>query len=229
MRFWLVGTVAVLVLMIPGAVRADSVEAPSRPLLVIRTYNTSQVSRGNLRIAQDFAAAILKDVASDVRWLDCGVKDIGPIGESPRCGETLASNELILRILTKGSVGDDRDVSMGFSTVSRTPADHASILSTVFADVVAVVASAARVDTTRLLGYAIAHEIGHLLLNSPQHSNAGLMRALWSSSELRANRPADWVFLSEDAEKMRQTIAARQPGLSAGDLLSNVDNLGSGR
>ena len=216
MRFWLVGTVAVLVLMIPGAVRADSVEAPARPLLMIRTYNTSQVSRGNLRIAQDFAAAILKDVASDVRWIDCGVKNTEPIGESQRCGQTLASNELILRILTKGSVGDARDVSMGFSPVSRTPEDHASILSTVFADVVAVVARAARVDATRLLGYAIAHEIGHLLLNSPRHSDAGLMRALWSSSELQANRSADWVFLREDAAKMRQTIAARQPALSAG-------------
>jgi len=199
-----------LVLMIPNAVRADSVDAPSRPLLLIRTYNTSQVSRGNLRIAQDFAAAILKDVASDIRWLDCGVKSIEPIGGSARCGQTLASNELILRILTKGSVGDARDVSMGFSPVSRTPEEHASILSTVFADVVALVARAAHVDATRLLGYAIAHEIGHLLLNSPRHSNAGLMRALWSSSELQANRSADWVFLSEDAEKMRQTIAARQ-------------------
>ena len=215
MRFWPVGSVAMLVLMIPSAVRADSAEAPSRPLLVIRTYNTSQVSRGNLRIAQDSAAAMLKDIASDVRWLDCGAKNIEPIGESPRCGQTLASNELIVRILTKGSVGDARNVSMGLSMVSRKPEDHASILSTVFADVVALVARAARVDATRLLGYAIAHEIGHLLLNNPRHSNAGLMRALWSSSELQANRSADWVFLREDAERMRQTIAARQLALSA--------------
>jgi hypothetical protein len=214
MRFGSVGSVAMLVLMIPGAVRADGDEGISRPLLVIRTYNTSQVSRGNLRIAQDSAAAILKDVASDVQWLDCGVNNIGPIGKSPRCGQTLASNELILRILTKGEVGDARNVSMGFSTVGRMPEDH-PILSTVFADVVAVVAGAARVDATRLLGYAIAHEIGHLLLNSAQHSNGGLMRALWSSSELKANTSTDWVFLSEDAERMRQTIAARQPALSA--------------
>ena len=89
MRFWLVGTVAVLVLMIPGAVRADSVEAPSRPLLVIRTYNTSQVSRGNLRIAQDFAAAILKDVASDIRWPDCGVKSIEPFGQYRFVGDQM--------------------------------------------------------------------------------------------------------------------------------------------
>src|SRR5262245_36055746 len=216
MRFGPVGSVAMLVLMIPGAVRADSVEAPSRPLLVIRTYNISQVSRGSLRIGEGSAAAIWKDVTSVVLWLYCGVKNLEPIGESPRCGQTLASNELILRILTKGEVGDARNVSMGFSTVSRTPEDHASILSTVFADVVALVAHAARVDATRLLAYAIAHEIGHLLLNSAQHSNAGLMRALWSSSELQANRSTDWVFLSEDAEKMRRTIAARQPGLSAG-------------
>ena len=138
------------------------------------------MSRENLRIAQDAAAAILKDVGIDVRWLDCGAKNIEPIGESPRCGQTLASNELILRILAKGSVGGTRNVSMGFSMVGRRPEDDAPILSTVFADVVALVARDAGVDARRLLGYAVAHEIGHLLLNNPRHSNAGLMRALWS-------------------------------------------------
>ena len=141
MRFWPVGSVAVLVLMIPGVVRAESDEAPSRPLLVIRTYNIYQVSRGNLRIAQDSAAAILKDVASDVRWLDCGVKNIEPIGESPRCGQTLASHELILRILGKGAVGGVRQISMGATVVEPSRSTiPATVLSTVFADVVALIA-----------------------------------------------------------------------------------------
>jgi hypothetical protein len=67
------------------------------------------------------------------------------------------------------------------------------------------------------LGYAVAHEIGHLLLNSPRHSTAGLMRELWSSSEIQAGRTADWVFLSEEAETMRRAIAARQPAIPPGD------------
>jgi hypothetical protein len=217
MRFGTVGSVAVLVLTIPGVVRAGSDETTSRPLLVVRTYNTYRMSSGNLRIAQDSAAAILKDVGIDVRWLDCGGKNIEPIGESPRCGQTPASNEVLLRIQAKGPVGGTQNVSMGFSMVSRRPEGHAPILSSVFADIVALVARDVGVDARRLLGYAVAHEIGHLLLNSPRHSNAGLMRELWSSSELQASRTADWVFLSEEAETIRQAIAARQPAIPPGD------------
>jgi hypothetical protein len=212
-----VGSVAVLILIIPGVVRADSDETPSRPLLVIRTHNTYRLSSENLRTAQDAAAAILRDMGIDVRWLDCDRKNIEPIGDSSRCARTPASNELLLRIQAKGPIGGTRDVSMGFSMVSSRPEDYAPILSTVFADVVASVARDAGVDARRLLGYAVAHEIGHLLLNSPRHSNAGLMRELWSSSEMQAGRTADWMFLSEEAETMRRAIAARQPAIPPGD------------
>ena len=44
-----------------------------------------------------------------------------------------------------------------------------------------------------LLGRAIAHEIGHLLLGS-RTSARGLMRALWSQDELRGLKPAHWQF-----------------------------------
>src|SRR5262245_45537041 len=160
MRFWTVGSVTVLVLIIPGVVRvrADSDETPSRPLLVIRTHNTYRVSSGNLRTAQDSAAAILREVGIDVRWLDCNGKNMELTGESRRCAQTPASNELLLRIQAKGPVRDTRHVTMGFSMVSRKPEDSAPILATVFADVVVSVARDAGVDDRRLLGYAVAHE-----------------------------------------------------------------------
>ncbi len=209
MRFGTVGIVAVLLLIIPGVVRAENDETPHRPLLVIRTYNNYGISRENLRVAQVSAEAVLKDAGIDVRWLDCGQKSIEPNGESRSCEQTRASNELLLRIQAKGPVGRTRNASMGFSLVSGTPGGYTPFLSTVFADVVASVARESGVDARRLLGYALAHEIGHLLLNSAQHSNAGLMRPLWSRFELRGSRAADWVFLSEEAETMRQAIAAR--------------------
>ena len=98
---------------------------------------------------------------------------------------------------------------MGFTLVSRRPEHYRPVLSTVFPDVVALVARDAGVDARRLLGYAVAHEIGHLLLNSPQHSSAGLMRALWSRLELQERRTGDWVFSNAEAETMRLAVAAR--------------------
>src|SRR3970282_1353415 len=60
-----------------------------------------------------------------------------------------------------------------------------------------------------VLGRAIAHEIGHLLLNTNSHPEAGLMRAAWSRSELRRNATDDWRFREEDAKKIREWIARR--------------------
>ena len=212
MTFGTVGIVAVLLLIMPGVVRADSDEVPRRPLLVIRTYNQYGISRENLRVAWDSAEAVLKDAGIDVTWFDCAQKSGNngePIGEPPNCRQTPSSNEVFLRIQAKGPAGGTRNVSMGSSLVSRRPEGYAPLLSTVFADVVAFVARDAGVDARRLLGYAIAHEIGHLLLNTPRHSDSGLMRALWSRFELQRSRTADWMFLSEEAKTMRRAIAAR--------------------
>ena len=212
MLFKTVGLVTVFFLTTPGVVRAGTDETFARPLLVIRTYQTYQVSSDTLRIAQDAAEVILKDVGIDVRWLDCGQKTVPSIGKSNRCGQPLAPNELMLSIQEKGVASGAQNVSMGFTVVSRRPQDYQPVLSTVYADVVAMIARDAGVDARQLLGYAVAHEIGHLLLNNPEHTEAGLMRALWSRLELRARRRADWVFSSHEAETMRHAIAARING-----------------
>jgi hypothetical protein len=208
MKVGMAGCVAVLVLTVPGVVTGEGDKTPAPPVLVIRTYNLYRVPSNNLRVAEEAAAAILKDLRSDIRWLDCQAT-LEPIEESPRCGQAPASNEILLRIQAKGSVAGTGIESMGFSVMSRRPEGYTPFFATVFADVVAAVASGAGVDARRLLGSAVAHEIGHLLLNSPRHSNRGLMRAFWSRSELQDGRTADWVFQNDDAEAMRRAIAAR--------------------
>jgi hypothetical protein len=204
--------VAISLVMIPGVAGAESGDTPARPLLVIRTYNSYRMPKEKLRAAEDSAAVILRDVGIDTRWIDCGRKKREPVGASNRCGEIPAANEMLLRVQAKGSVDRGSSVPMGFTLVSRRPEDYQPVLSTVFADVVAAVARATGVDAGRLLGYAVAHEIGHVLLNSPQHSSGGLMRAVWSKLELREPRTADWTFLSGEAETMRAAIAARASG-----------------
>jgi len=212
MGFGRVVLVAISVGMIPGMASAESGDTPARPLLVIRTYNMYRMPPDKLRAAEDLAAVILRDVGIDTRWIDCGQKKRAPIDASKRCAEIPAPNEVLLRVQAKGSVDFSSSVSMGFTVVSRRPEAYWPVLSTVFADVAAAVARATGVDAGRLLGYAVAHEIGHVLLNSPQHSSGGLMRAVWSKLELREPRTGDWTFLSGEAETMRAAIAARASG-----------------
>jgi hypothetical protein len=58
-------------------------------------------------------------------------------------------------------------------------------------------------DARLLLGYAIAHELGHLLLASNTHNTRGLMRPIWRDDELRSKRSADWNFTPQEVAAIR--------------------------
>ena len=179
------------------------------PGLMIRTYNQYAVSSQDLQTAREYANATLEEAGISVTWLDCGGTTRQATMAYANCRQTPASNELLVHIQRKGPVDGTQNVSMGFSLVSGKADGHQPSLCTVFADVVTSVARKAHVDSRRLLGQAIAHEIGHLLLNNAHHSAAGLMRAIWSTFELQRNNTTDWLFLKEEAATMREAVAAR--------------------
>jgi len=61
-----------------------------------------------------------------------------------------------------------------------------------------------------VLGFAVAHEVGHLLLGTNAHAAAGLMRALWSRSDLQRNNPSDWLFTAAEGLAMSRALRDRQ-------------------
>jgi hypothetical protein len=83
----------------------------------------------------------------------------------------------------------------------------------VYVDRAESVARVAGTDPRRVLGLAIAHEIGHVLLNSNTHSAAGLMRADWSRNELRRKDETAWNFLETEAAVVRAAVRARSSAL----------------
>lgn len=57
-----------------------------------------------------------------------------------------------------------------------------------------------------LLGYVMAHELGHLL-GGPGHSPDGVMRASWGSAEVQALRQRWLRFNPADAQRLRYAAA----------------------
>jgi len=49
----------------------------------------------------------------------------------------------------------------------------------------------------------MAHELGHLLLGTSSHAQAGLMRAFWSDQTLRSWSRADWELMPSEVEAIR--------------------------
>jgi hypothetical protein len=61
------------------------------------------------------------------------------------------------------------------------------------------------INAARLLGFAIAHEIGHLLLGRA-HSEQGIMRANWTSNDLRRAAQGQLRFTVEQVRRMRAVV-----------------------
>jgi hypothetical protein len=103
--------------------------------------------------------------------------------------------------------------SLGYSVVDSR--QKRGTLATVFVDRIRMAALRTRLDPARLLGRAMAHEIGHLLLGTTGHSRAGLMRARWSDLDLRRDAAADWLMSPEDVARLSNRRPTTEPG-SAG-------------
>jgi hypothetical protein len=79
------------------------------------------------------------------------------------------------------------------------------------------------VATPQILGHAIAHELGHVLLNIETHSKIGIMRGDWNSEDLQDIYFGFLIFTSQQAEIIRKEVTRRaREALQEAPSLSGV-------
>lgn len=173
-------------------------------LLVIRAYDVAGVASGDLDTAHREATRILRRAGVNVEWNVCPRT---PSPGGPACAEPLQPTEVILRLVRApaGRARADRD-RLGFAYVD-TGAGH-GVLATVYADRVATMAAELGLDAGTLLGRAIAHEIGHLLIGTNRHQPRGLMRAEWSAAAFERRFADDWQFSVDDVARLTERLVA---------------------
>jgi len=177
-------------------------------VLIVRSYDIFGVSAGNLGVAKRTAAGILRRAGIELLWVDCAASSVSPA--APACRDVIRADELLVRIIA-APIGDrrpttDRD-TLGHAYVDTVARGGA--LATLYADRIAVMASKSSVDEATLLGRAMAHEIGHLLLGTPTHSLQGLMRAEWSPALLQRRIGNDWQFSPGELESLAKNLELR--------------------
>ena len=193
----------------PHLAEAAAITVPGGASIAVRTY-TRPDSVDAMRTARRIASAALEHVDIQVAWVECGLPAAPGQTAADTCSQPLRSNELVVRVVSGGAVdGGRHGDALGFAFVDV----HAGggSLATVYANRVENMAQLSGVDAAELLGRAMAHEIGHLLLGTNQHARHGLMRASWSGADLRRGRGAHWLFAGKEGEVMRRRIASR-PG-----------------
>jgi hypothetical protein len=172
-----------------------AVLAANLPLLV-RTYDSAGVPARVIARAQQTAGITLAAVGIEPVWHPC---------HATGCVSKPKPHEIEIRIV-KATARSEQG-SLGFAAVDV--AERAGTLATVYLDRIDALAGQAGVDRGELLGRAIAHEIGHLILGTVDHPRFGLMRALWKADELRRDMALDWIFSEDQGAEMRRRLAAR--------------------
>jgi hypothetical protein len=205
--------VAVL-LAIPVDVGAQVIEQISGPTVVLRSYRYS-ISAEEFGRARRLAGSILGAGGVSVSWLQCWSDDRKRTPLSAGCRHPLGPNELILHVVraTDANSASNRE-SLGFSMID--PQAGAGTVATVYSDRVAALARDVRMDGADLLGLAMAHELGHLLMGTNEHAARGLMRAIWTRTELQRNAAEDWMFSETEMEAMRRAARMRFIGPTLG-------------
>ena len=174
---------------------------PARIDVVARIYNTARIAPTMTELALNMATRVMIGGAIDVAWKNCDMRDV--------CA-TVPVREFVIRLVrSRDDAADGRPFVLGEASIDVN--EQAGALATIYVDRVERMAALSEADTASLLGRAIAHELGHLLLATNAHSSSGLMRAQWTQGELRRNQSADWMLTPKDAEEIRRrlTIATK--------------------
>jgi hypothetical protein len=183
------------------------------PHVVVRIYDTANIAADVRAAAIREAAAIIDHAGIAIVWHDCTRGD-----DVAACGKSPGNWNLIVRIVptfipgspARAAVRALQGVADGGSPLGVAvfdPGAHADAMATIFDEQVQTVAGRTNVDRSELLGRALAHELGHLLLRVTGHSRTGLMRAVWTDMELGQNRHDDWVFAEPDRHRLQLNLS----------------------
>ena len=189
----MVGTLATMGLTgVPCTASAERVESLT---LRLSLYNRAQIPRAVAIRAEDEVTRIYRRFGVTTVWGD---------GDSARP----IGRDLELTVIISSEAADRRPSVA--DVMGSAPGSHREQgrIAFAFYDPVERFARTHEVDVAVVLGYVMAHEIGHLLLPFGTHSKTGLMCGQWGSPQIRHAMLGQLRFTPEQAELIRIKLRA---------------------
>jgi len=199
--------IAVLTLL-TNAVRAEAQERVDQPSIHVRIYNMAQIPKSKLTNARTVAENVLHRAGVQVFWQECTPKKEAE-GLSLDCDSIVQHTDIVVNLifnLERLAPTLHRN-ALGCSIIPESGAPPT--ISYVDYSRVRRLAGSVSFDAQDLLGFAIVHEIGHLLLGNNSHSFSGIMRSPWRTRALQGRYWEEFFFTSEQVEQMRVAVLAR--------------------
>lgn len=164
-----------------GSIQAKSRKPENRIFIRVAVYNDAKIVGAELHDAEHQAAALFAEAGVKIVWLDYSHKQ-----RSVGCQPGNSSADFFLRIVSAFETvpqGPEAE-AMGQSMIPPAGYDYVPCgTASVFYDRVMAFACVWAPQSPQILGDAMAHELGHLLLGT-RHSRQGVMKAFWTFQDL---------------------------------------------
>jgi hypothetical protein len=184
------------------ALQEVQAEGSSLPVFV---HDMAGLSDEVLSSAREEMARILSDAGIHIVWLDYPFRQSEDGQAGP--GDGRPTGTIILRIVPATLDYLDKS-ALGFASLSGPEAVYATIsyprVQRCITRQVISTASAGQV-----LGHAMAHEVGHILLGVGSHSDNGLMRPKWDERVLDELSKGILGFSRDEARRIRDAVDRR--------------------
>jgi hypothetical protein len=172
--------------------------------LCARLYLQEQVPPRTIHWATIEATRIFRAAGINIAWQQPLVEapeDQG-LDMSSAAPRSLDERHYLVVRITQRTPATVFPGALGFAL----PFSHSGAHVLIFYDRIDALARSMSSASYVILGHAIAHEIGHVLLGLAKHSSSGLMQARWSQANWRLASAGLLAVTPEQAERMREGL-----------------------
>jgi len=214
---WILSSGLVLISGLAGLDRSAVAASETSPAITIRTRNYAGVAPNILTDAEEVATGIFRSAGIETRWADVVLtaeKSLEKSAVRPARTPVDFQVSIFPRVmsdrlnipdnvmgLAPGS-GPDRTIIYIFDR--NVEARFWRLLSACGSGRIG-----RQVSKAQILGHAIAHEVGHLLLNQQGHSAYGIMRGVWSFADFLEMTRGMLLFTPQQRELLRADVRRR--------------------
>ena len=165
-----------------------------------------------VRVIVHDSVAVDDSTLSEARLLSAGIfRDAGVEADIARGSEACpapAPRFCVMVLLRPRNLQWQPGKARTMGVALAADADRAVI--SLYFDAVVDVARRYGQPVGRILGIALAHEMGHVLLPPPSHSQTGIMQPSWEGEDIRHAIGGDASFTAQQATLMRERLSRTQ-------------------
>lgn len=173
-----------------------SVSAAASQSMSVAVCNLGHLPVIAIAQAEEEVRYVFSTIGIQVRWLDC----------QESADSRHIDPRFTIRLRRDGQFVQAEPAALAWMGRAFVSADSTGSLADAYYDSIREFAVAHPIaDTGQVLGYVIAHELGHLLLG-PGHAPSGIMRAAWNTTQMRALRERGLRFTKAEQSAIRSQL-----------------------